>query len=89
MMGGFGLGMGLFALLIMVLLVVLVVGGAVWLVTVLARPTRGFDQPSVSAPRLPARETPQETPMEILRRRLAAGEITLEEYDQLRQKLSD
>ena len=35
------------------------------------------------------RDTPQETPQEILKRRLAAGEITVEEYEHLRETLDN
>lgn len=33
--------------------------------------------------------TPSETPLELLRRRLAAGEISVEEYDERRTVLED
>lgn len=35
----------------------------------------------------PSRETPPETPPEVLRRRLAAGEITPQEYEQCKALL--
>lgn len=53
----------------------LLVYGLVWLV-------RGV------APR-PRQDVPQETPKEILDRRLAAGEITVDEYERLRDALEE
>ena len=82
MMGGLGLGMGLFGLLFLLVFLLLIIGGGAWLVMVVMRTSGEADR--TTAPRLPARETP----MEPLRRRLAAGEITLEGYAQLRQQLS-
>jgi putative membrane protein len=78
MMGGWGWGMGLMGGLGMLLFWGLIIGLVVWLVVTLTRTS----QSGVS------RGAQPDTTLEILRRRLAAGEITPQEYDALRQKLS-
>jgi uncharacterized membrane protein len=79
-MGGWG-GLGwlgwlgpLFGLLLLAGLIGLLVLGAVWLV-------RRTGQPAAAVPQSGAE------PLEIARRRLAAGEITSREFEELRDKL--
>ncbi len=81
MMGGFGFGAGMFGIgaLIMIAFWALVIGGAVWLVVTLARGSQG--QPA--SPTIAAGQTPQD----ILKARYAKGEITKEQFDQLRRDL--
>ncbi|MDE3088739.1 MAG: SHOCT domain-containing protein [Chloroflexota bacterium] len=75
MMGGFGfpmMGMGLGMLLFWVL----IIGGVVWLVQALAR---GTGSSSVM---------PQsESPLDILKRRYAKGEITKDQFEQMKRDL--
>ena len=77
MMGGFGFGWGIVALLFWAL----VIGGVVFLIV------RLLDQnPSPAGPH--ARERQQsDSALDILRERYARGEITKEEFDQMRRDL--
>jgi len=77
MMGGWGWGMGLLGGLGMLLIWGLIIGLVVWLVVTLTR----LNQSGAS------RNAQPDSALEILRRRLAAGEITPQEFDELRQKL--
>ena len=77
MMGGWGWGMGLLDGLGMLLFWGLIIGLVVWLVVTLTR----------SGQSSAARGAQPDSALETLRRRLAAGEITPQEYDALRQKL--
>lgn len=77
MMGGFGFGGMLFGGLLMVAFWVLIIGGAVWLVVTLARSSQGTS----------ATTTAGQSPLAILQTRYAKGEITKEQFDQLRQDL--
>ena len=77
MMGGWGWGMGLLGGLGMLLFWGLIIGLVVWLVVTLTR--SGQINASHSAQ--------SDSALETLRRRLAAGEITPQEFDTLRQKL--
>ena len=78
MMGGFGLGGGmLFGGLLMLAFWVLIIGGAVWFVVTLAR----------NNPGAAARTAAGQTPLAILQARYAKGEITKEQFDQLRRDL--
>ena len=78
MMGGFGLGGGmLFGGLLMIAFWVLIIGGAVWLVVTLARNNQGTLAVTGSG----------QTPLAILQARYAKGEITKEQYDQMRRDL--
>ncbi len=85
-----GWGMGLVGMLIMIVFWALVVAGAIWLITRLLPRGQGYSAhmsapTSASAPwTAPA---PQETPLDILKRRYASGEITKAEYDQMRQDI--
>ena len=92
MMGGWGSHWGmrgpgmLLGGLGMLLLWVVIIGLVVWLVVRLIRSTSSKPVQSTQAPQLT--QTTQPDPvLEILRRRLAAGEITSQDYDELRQKL--
>jgi len=78
MMGGWGWGMGLLGGLGMLLFWGLIIGLVVWLVVTLTRSGQSGT----------SRSTQPETALETLRRRLAVGEITAQEFDTLRQKLS-
>lgn len=77
MMGGWGWGMGLLGGLGMLLFWGLIIGLVVWLVVTLTR----------SGHTAVGRSAQTDTALETLRRRLAAGEITPQEFDALRQKL--
>lgn len=80
MMGGYG-GfpmMGFAGGLGMLLFWVLTIGGIVWLVQAT---TRGQQQPGASRPA-------GDTPLDILKRRYAAGEITKEQFDEMKQNLA-
>ena len=75
MMGGWGFplmgGIG------MLLFWLLIIGGVVWLVQAAAR---GAGPSGLSAPT-------SESPLDILKRRYARGEITKEQYEEMRQHL--
>ena len=58
---------------------VVVIYGAVWL----ARRASSADRASVAPP------GPSELPQEVLKRRLASGEISVDEYDALRTVIDD
>ncbi len=77
MLGGFGFGGMLFGGLLMLAFWVLIIGGAVWLVVTLARGTATNVRPPGSA----------QTPLEILRMRYAKGEITKEQFDEMKRDL--
>jgi putative membrane protein len=63
--------------IVMLLSLVLIIGGVVWLVQSLAR---GSGQPWIGTPA-------GESPLDILRRRYAKGEITGEQFEQMRRDL--
>ena len=77
MMTGFGMGLG--GGLLMVLFWIVLIGGAVWLVRGVF-PT-GQQPPVSSALSEPSAD-------EILKQRYARGEITKEQYEQMRRDLS-
>jgi putative membrane protein len=77
MMGGWGWGMGLLGGLGMLLFWGLIIGLVVWQGVTLTR----------SGQNNGSRGAQPDAALETLRRRLAAGEITLQEFDALRQKL--
>ena len=79
MMRGPGL-LGGFLMLFLMIAVIALVG---WLVVRLLRSTSS--RPAQSAPPLPGQQT--DPVLETLRRRLAEGAITAQEFDELRQKL--
>lgn len=76
MMGGFGMGFGLFGFLLMILFWGAVIALGVWLVSNLF-PKAG------NAPASQAGETA----LDILKRRYAHGELTHEEYEAIRGDL--
>ena len=78
MMGGFGFGAGMFGIgaLIMIAFWVLVIGGAVWLVATLARGA------STGAP-----SAAGQTPLDVLKARYAKGEITKEQFEEMKRAL--
>jgi putative membrane protein len=77
MMGSWGWGMGLLGGLGMFLFWGLIIGLVVWLIVSLTRLNQGGAAPT----------TRSDSALELLRRRLAAGEITPQEFDELRQRL--
>jgi len=79
MMGGFGFGGMLFGGLLMLAFWVLIIGGAVWLVVTLARGTTTSSTNTALA----------QTPLDTLRvrARYARGEITKEQFDEMKRDL--
>ncbi len=77
MMTGFGFGGMLFGGLLMLLFWILIIVAAVWLITTVVR----GNQTHVNAP------GPVQTPLDILKMRYARGEITKEQFDQMKQDL--
>ncbi len=86
MMGGFGFGYGgmLFGGLLMLLITVLVIGAVIWLVVTLARGGQaGFaGQPNIGTP------ASGPTPLDILKMRYAKGELTKEQFEELKRDLA-
>ena len=80
MMGGLGMGFGVFGLLLMILLWVGLIALAVWLV-------RAFF-PSINLPPAPPGDRGQGA-RDILIRRFARGEISREEYYMMRETISN
>ena len=78
MMGGFGFGGMAFGGLLMLAFWVLIIGGAVWLVFTLARGSQDAAAMRASG----------QTPLALLQTRYAKGEITKEQFDQLRNDFS-
>lgn len=76
-MGGFGIGGMLFGGVLMIAFWVLIIGGAIWLVVTLAR----HNQNPIATP------PSGQTPLAILQARYAKGEITKEQFDQMRRDL--
>ncbi len=76
MMGGFGLGGMMFGGLMMLAFWVLVILGVIWLVLTLTRSGQ-------TAAVLPAANKP----LDILRERYAKGEITKEQYEEMKGAL--
>ena len=83
MMRGGGIGFELLGSFLMLLLVIAVIALVVWLGVKLVRSTSSA--PAQSAPQ-PQIQQPDPV-LEPLRRRLAEGAITTQEFDELRQKL--
>ncbi|NOZ28932.1 MAG: SHOCT domain-containing protein [Chloroflexi bacterium] len=76
-----GFGFGGLGLIFMLIFWVVIIGLALWLLSSL------FPQATRSTqPRTPAQQPP-ESPLEILKRRYASGEISKAEYEQMRQDL--
>ncbi len=78
MMGGFGLGGGmLFGGFLMLAFWALVIGGIAWLGVMFARNSQGTAATPGSG----------QTPLAILQARYAKGELTKEQFDQVRRDL--
>ena len=76
-MMGFGMGFGGLGILFMLIFWVVVIGLGVWLLANLF-------------PKISTNTSPQnapDSPVEILKRRYARGEISREEYERMRQEL--
>ncbi len=84
MMGGFGFGGMLFGGLLMLLFWVLIIGGAIWLVVTLVRGNQGASNShsSASAP------LGGQTLLDVLKMRYAKGEITKEQFEDMKRDLS-
>jgi putative membrane protein len=76
-MGGYGYGMGWFGTIIMIVFWVLVIVGIVFLIRWLAASTRSEGR----------RSRPEDSALEILKRRYARGEINKEEFEEKRKSL--
>lgn len=85
MMGGFGFGGMLFGGLLMVLFWALVVGGAIWLVVTLAR----GGQNATSAPTTAVTPLGGQSVIDIVKTRYAKGEITKEQFEEIKRDLSE
>ncbi len=82
MMGGFGFGGMLFAGLMMLAFWVLVIVGVIWLVATLARGS------STSAPRTNSgAPTTGTAALDIVKARYAKGEITKEQFEEMKRDL--
>lgn len=79
MMGGFGFGGMMLGGFLMIVFWVLVIVGGVWLVVTLVRNNTS------SIPTLNSGQTP----LAVLQLRYAKGEITKEQFDQMRRDLSE
>jgi putative membrane protein len=77
MMGGFGFGGMLLGGLLMLAFWVLVIGGAIWLVVTLARGSQST----------PGTHTAGQTPLDILKARYAKGEVTKEQFEEMKRDL--
>ena len=80
MFGGYtsplGFGFHLVGTILSILFWALIIGGGVWLVTKLARTST------------PANASPTQTPLDILKVRYAKGEITKEQFEQMKQDIA-
>ncbi len=82
MMGGFGVfGLGM---VLMVLFWVAIIGGAIWLVATLAR----GNQRTMATANKNSSVSGQERPIDIIQARYARGEITQEQYEELKRDLA-
>ena len=80
-MMGFG-SMMLFGGLVSIVFLVLVIDGAVWLVVALARGASTGTQPPLSGTLITG-----QTPLDIVKARYAKGEITKEQFDEMKRDL--
>lgn len=83
MMGGMGFGFGWSGLILMFVFWVVIIALAIWLVSRLfPQTTQGlrWHRPSDSS-------DGSDSPMEVLKHRYASGEITKDEYEQIRHDL--
>ncbi len=79
MMGGFGFfGLGM---VLMVLFWVAVIGGAIWLVAALVRGNQGMGASGTGS------GTGAQAPLDILQTRYAKGEITQEQFEEMKRTL--
>jgi putative membrane protein len=78
-----GMGFGGFGLIFMILFWVLIIVGAVWLVSRLFPQTTRVSSPPAGSDRS---EVPA-SPAEILKRRYAQGEISTAEFQEMREQL--
>ena len=74
-----------FGMVMMVLFWVAIIVGAVWLVMAVARGGQGRSWSQT----LPPGASAGETPLDILKARYAKGEITKDQFDQMRRDLGD
>ncbi len=84
MMGGLGFGMLGIGALIMLTFWVLVIGGAVLFVVILVRSASTGAQRTSTNPQF----TPGQTPLDVLKARYAKGEVTKEQFEEMRRDLS-
>src|SRR5919197_3496818 len=88
MMGGY-YGVGSVWMLLMPLLWIALLGAVIWAVIRLTQgPGRGLESGSASHETASHESKPRETPLEILDRRFASGEIDAAAYDEARARLS-
>ena len=83
MMGGLGFGMVAIGALMMLAFWVVVIGGAVWLIVTLTRGASAGTQHASSATQL----APGQTPLDVLKARYAKGEITKEQFEDMKRDL--
>ncbi len=87
-MMGFGMGMLGLGALVMIAFWVLVIGGAVWLVMTLVRGNQSSIPANQAQALTPAPTTvSNSTPLDILKTRYAKGEITKEQFEEMRRDL--
>lgn len=87
-MMGFGMGMWGLGALVMIAFWVLVIGGAVWLVMTLVRGTQSQVSPTTNPPALSTGAVKlDQAPLDILKTRYAKGEITKEQFEEMRRDL--
>ncbi len=77
-----GFGFGGFGLLFMLLFIILIIGLAVWLVSLLF--PRQSNSGSTS---LRSYTSDSESPLDIIKKRYARGEITKDEYEEMRGEI--
>jgi len=87
MMGGFGGGYSSIGMLFNLVITIAVIGGLVWLVIWAVRQFSGNGQGSSLIGQQNNRSA-GETPREIVEKRYARGEITLEQYQEMLSNLS-
>ena len=92
-MMGFGMGMLGLGALVMIAFWVLVIGGAVWLMMTLVRGNQSAaasNPPHTIASNQPYALVPpasSQTPLDILKARYAKGEITKEQFEEMKRDL--
>lgn len=75
MMTGYGMGFGWFGMIFMGLFWIVIIGLSIWLLSKIFPQNHG------------AQSTGGETPLDILKRRYARGELSKEEYETIRHDL--